>query len=78
MCELLDYSKRWTNGIFYVALGSSMSLALMVWKGGGLLKQVLYFFGNEPSSGRNSPILRLPQKVQVTNKEFICAAAPSI
>ena len=33
----------------YVALSSSMSLALLVWVGGGLLKRVVYFFGNEPS-----------------------------
>ena len=32
------------NGDFYVALGSSMSLALLVWVGGGLLTRVLYFF----------------------------------
>ena len=37
-------SFRCTNGDFYVALGSSMSLALLVWVGGGLLKRVLYFF----------------------------------
>ena len=42
-----------TNGDFYVALGSSMSLTLLVWEGGGLLKRVLYlFFGNEPSFGQ--------------------------
>ena len=35
---------RCTNGDFYVALGSSMGLALLVWVGGGLLKRVLYFF----------------------------------
>ena len=29
-----------------------MSLALLVWVGGGLLKRVLYFFGNEPSLGQ--------------------------
>ena len=39
------------HGDFYVALGSSKGLALSVWVGGGLLKQVLYFFGNEPSLG---------------------------
>ena len=43
---------RCTNEGFYVALGSSMSLALLVWRGGGLLKRVLYFFGNEPSLGQ--------------------------
>ena len=48
---------RCTNGDFYVALGSSMGLALLVWVGGGLLKRILYFFGNEPSLGRKSPIL---------------------
>ena len=35
---------RCTNGDFYAALGSSMSLALLVWVGGGLLTRVLYFF----------------------------------
>ena len=48
------------NGDFYVALGSSMGLALLIWVGGGLLKQVVYFFGNEPSLGQKSPILHLP------------------
>ena len=48
---------KYTNGDFYVALGSSMCLALLVWVGGGLLKRILYFFGNEPSLGRKSPIL---------------------
>ena len=51
---------RCTNGDFYVALGSSMGLALLVWVGGGLLKQLLYFFGNEPSLCRKSLILHLP------------------
>ena len=37
-----------------------MSLALLVWVGGSLLKQVLYFFGNEPSLGQKSPMLHLP------------------
>ena len=36
-----------------------MGLALLVWVGGGLLKRVLYFFGNERSLGRTSPILYL-------------------
>ena len=35
---------RCTNGDFYVAFGFSMGLALMVWVGDGLLKNVLYFF----------------------------------
>ena len=57
---------RYTNGDFYVALGSSMGLALLVWAGGGLLKRVLQFFGNEPSLGRKSPILHLTQLFKVT------------
>ena len=52
---------RCTNGDFYVALGSSMSLALLVWIGGGLLKQVLKIFGNEPSLVQKSLILHVPQ-----------------
>ena len=47
---------RCADGDFYVALGSSMSL---VWVGGGLLKRVLYYFGNEPSLGRKFSILHL-------------------
>ena len=50
-----------TKGDLYVALGSSMGLALLVWVGGDLLKRVLYFFGNEPSLGQTSPILHLPR-----------------
>ena len=49
-----------TNGDFYLALGSSTGLALLVWVGGGLLKQVLCYFGNDPSLGQKSPILHLP------------------
>ena len=56
---------RCTNGDFYVALDSSMGLALSVWVGCDLLKQVLYFFGNEPSLGRKSPILHLTHLEQV-------------
>ena len=52
-------SFRCTNGDFYLALGSSMGLAPLVWVG-GLLKRVLYFFGNELSLGQKSPILHLP------------------
>ena len=52
-------SFRCTNGDFYVALGSSMSLALLVWVGGGLLKRVLYFFDNQTSLDGNSLILLL-------------------
>ena len=48
---------RCTNGDFYVALGSSMGLALLVWVGGGLLRPVLYCFSNEPSLGRKFPAL---------------------
>ena len=51
---------RCTNGEFYVALGSSMRLALLVWVGGSLLKRVFYFFGNEPSLSQKSPTLHLP------------------
>ena len=40
-----------------------MSLAILVWVGGGLLKRVLYYFGNEPSLGRKSPILHLPRLI---------------
>ena len=36
-----------------------MSLKLLVWVDGGLLKRVLHFFGNEPSLGQKSPILHL-------------------
>ena len=43
---------RYINRDFYVALGSSMGLALLAWVGGGLLKRVLYFFDNEPRLGR--------------------------
>ena len=38
------FSFRCTNVDFYVTLGSSMSLELLVWVGGGLLKRVSYFF----------------------------------
>ena len=54
---------RCANGYFYVALGSSMGLALLVWVGGGLLKRVLYFFGNGPNLGLKSPILHQPPKM---------------
>ena len=37
-----------------------MGLAFLVWVGGGLLKRVLYFFGNEPSLGQKCPTLHLP------------------
>ena len=57
---LINGTFRCTNGGFYVALGSSRGLALLVWVVGGLLKRVLYFFGNEPSLGQKSPILHLP------------------
>ena len=57
-------SFRCTNGDFYVALGSSMGFALLVWVG-GLLKQVLYFFSNDPSLGQKSPIMHLPQQLTI-------------
>ena len=37
------------NEEFDAALGSSVSLALLVCGGGGLLKHVLHLLGNEPS-----------------------------
>ena len=52
-------SSESTSEDFYVALGYGMGLALLVRIGGGLLKRALYFFGNELSLGRNSPILLL-------------------
>ena len=55
---------------FYVALGSSRGLALLVWVGGGLLNRVLYFFGNEPSLGQKSPILHLPPFSLAWDAEF--------
>ena len=59
---------RCAIGDFYVALGSSISLALLVWVGGNLLKRVLYFFGNEPILGRKCPILHQPQEEMAANK----------
>ena len=50
-----------------------MGLALLVWVGGGLLKRVLYFLGNEPSLGHKSPILHLHGKLTECNKQnFSC------
>ena len=43
--------------IFYVGLGSSMGLALLVWVGGGLLKRVFYIFGKFRSK-ISDPVLR--------------------
>ena len=57
LCSMLPC--RCTNGDFYLALGSSRGLALLVWVGGSLLKRVLYFFSNEPSLCRKSLILHL-------------------
>ena len=42
-----------------------MGLALLVWVGGGLLKRVLYSFGNEPSLGQKYPILHLPRFLKI-------------
>ena len=53
-----------------------MGLALLVCVGGGLLKQVLYSFGDELSLGHKSPILHLPQPVVLfwcTNGDFLCS-----
>ena len=58
---LTDMTFRCTNGDFYVALGSSMGLAFLVWVGDRLLKRVFYFFGNVSSLGQKSLILHLPQ-----------------
>ena len=68
--EPLTSPFRCADGDFYVALGSSMSLALLVWVGGGLLKLVLYFFGNETSLGLKSPNLHLTQRVLIGLKVF--------
>ena len=64
-------SFRCTNGDVYVALGSSMGSAILVWVGGGLLKRVLYFFGNEPSLGQKYPILHLPRTLMFGLRDFI-------
>ena len=44
-----------------------MGWALLVWVGGGLLKRVLYFFGDEPSLGRKSLILQLTLLLVILN-----------
>ena len=44
---------------------------------GGLLKRVLYFFGNGPSLGQKSPILHLPYKSKlllVISFECLCTS----
>ena len=66
LCISNSNAFRCTNGDFYVALGSSMGLELLVWVGGGLLKRVLYFFGDEPSLGQKSLILHLVQQAATT------------
>ena len=58
---LTDVTFGCANGDFYVTLGSSTGLALLVWVGHGLLKRFLYFFGNKSSLGQKSLILHLPQ-----------------
>ena len=64
---------RCTNGDFYVALGSSTGLALLVWVGGGLLKRVLYFFGNEPRLSRKSLILHLTRFLPLSHPaDVVC------
>ena len=62
--HMTSFSFRCTDGDFYVALGSSMGLALSVWVGGGLVKRVFYFFGNEPSLGQKFPILHKQSQVE--------------
>ena len=47
---------------FYVALASSMSLALLIWKRAGLLEKVLPLFDNGPSLGNTSRMLHRLQK----------------
>ena len=64
------FSFRCTNGDFYVALGSSMGLKLLVWVGGGLLKRVLYFFGNEPRK-ISDPALIYANETQLNTSERI-------
>ena len=44
-----------------------MGLTLLVWVGGGLIKRVVYFFGNEPSLGRKSSIKILTKNQGVDN-----------
>ena len=46
-----------------------MGFALFVWVGGGLLKWVINFFGNEPSLGRKSPILHQPRLLELVRAE---------
>ena len=41
-----------------------MGLALLVWVGGGLLEQVLYFFGNKLRLSKKSPIPHLPSAAE--------------
>ena len=48
-------SFRCANEDFYVALGFSMCLTFLVWIGGGPLKRVLYFIGNESSFSNAAP-----------------------
>ena len=50
-CIYAPQSFRCTNGDVYAALGSSMGLTLLVWVDGGLLRRVLYFFGDKPNLG---------------------------
>ena len=48
-----------------VALSSGMSLPLLIWKGGGLLKRVLHFFGMELSLGNISSYLHIPHHISL-------------
>ena len=59
---------RCSNGDFYVALGSSIGLELLVLVGGGLLKRVLYYFG----SGQKSPMPHLTRLLLVVVSTVQC------
>ena len=59
---------RCTNGDFYVALGSSMGLELLVLVGVGLLKRVLYYF----CSGQKCPMRHLTRLLLVVVSTVQC------
>ena len=50
----------------YVASGSSISLALLVWEGGGLLRRVVHSCDNEPSLGKVFLFLQIPPVTSIT------------
>ena len=58
---------------FYVALGYSISFKLLVYGGGGLLKWVLRFLGNESSFGGNVTFPAQDLRIMVFSKNaMIC------